>query len=194
MRTEGMCLHKKGSEWEGKWVGSELGTSHTLAQKRQISSYVQKSFSVVICWGIISTRLLSALFSKCVLLPYFSTWTHIESVLNRWQVRIDIQGRRSQTLYTAQCYGVVSHGLKLGVFGFCRSHTQKQMRPWSSCAMQYFTHVYLHTQTTVDAGGIPTWRTTVILITWKPRRPPIWAPCRDENGAGSGISRVCLCK
>ena len=40
-----------------------------------------------------------------------------------------------------------------------------------------FMHVYLHTQTAADAGDIRTWRTTVILITGKTQRPPIWAPC-----------------
>ena len=58
--------------------------------------------------------------------------------------------------------------------------------------MQHFTHVYLHAQTAVDAGDIRMWRTTVILITGKTRRPPIWTPCRHQDDAGSGISRVYL--
>ena len=69
----------------------------------------------------------------------------------------------------------------------------KHMRSWSSPAVQHFTRVYLHAWTTVDAGDIRTWRIMVILITGKTQRPPIWAPCRNKDGAGSGISRVYLC-
>ena len=47
-------------------------------------------------------------------------------------------------------------------------------------------------QTAVDVDGIRTWRTTVILIMGKTWRPPMWAPYRDENGAGSGNSLVYL--
>ena len=32
------------------------------------------------------------------------------------------------------------------------------------------------------------WRTAGILITGKTRRPPIWAQCQNQDGAGSGIS------
>ena len=45
------------------------------------------------------------------------------------------------------------------------------MDPQSSHAMQYFTHVYLHAETPVDAGYICTWWTKVILITEKPEDP-----------------------
>ena len=38
-----------------------------------------------------------------------------------------IQGR-SQTLYTVPCNGVVSHGLKLGVFGDLANHARKSKR------------------------------------------------------------------
>ena len=87
-------------------------------------------------------------------------------------------------------------GLKLGVFGFlptthAKTHA-KQMRPWSLHAVRHFTRVYLHTRTVVDAGDICTWWTTFILITGKTWRPLIWAPCRIQDGAGSGISRVYL--
>ena len=81
--------------------------------------------------------------------------------------------------------------LKLGVFGFLpitHAKTQaKQMHPRSSHAVQHFTRVYLHARTTVDAGDTGTWRTTFILITGKTQRPPIWAPCWNKDGAGSGI-------
>ena len=83
-------------------------------------------------------------------------------------------------------------GLKLGSSGFLpTTHTKTnaiQMHPRSSHAVQRFMCVYIHAQTAVDAGDIRTWRITVILITGITQRPPIWAPCRDKNGAGFGIS------
>ena len=86
-------------------------------------------------------------------------------------------------------------GLKLGIFRFFWPHKQKQM--WNKCvhdlrAVWWFTHVYLHTQTTVDAGDIRTWRTMVILITGKTRRPPVWAPCQDQIAQVLG-SPFCIC-
>ena len=81
-------------------------------------------------------------------------------------------------------------GLKLGVFWL--KTNVKQMRPWSLHAVQHFRHIYLYTETAVDAGDIRTWRTTVILIMGKPQRSLIWAPYRDKNGAGSGISLYLL--
>ena len=99
-------------------------------------------------------------------------------------------------LYTAPFNGVVSHGAQIGVFGFLPTTHAKsnaiQMRPWSLRAVQPFTCVYLHAKAAVDAGDMRTWRTTVILITGKTWRPPIWAPCRNQNGVGSWISRVYL--
>ena len=71
---------------------------------------------------------------------------------------------------------------------------QKQMYSWSLRAMQRFTCVYFQAQTAVDVGDVLTWWTTVILITAKTLRPPFWAPCRDKNCAGSGISLVYLCR
>ena len=66
-------------------------------------------------------------------------------------------------------------GLKLGVFRFLpTTHTKTnaiQMRPRSLCAVQRFTHVYLHAKTTVDTGNIRIWQTKVILITGKTCRP-----------------------
>ena len=47
-------------------------------------------------------------------------------------------------------------GLKLGVFGFLlTTHAKtntKQICSWSSRVMWHFTHIYLHSQTAVDAG------------------------------------------
>ena len=100
--------------------------------------------------------------------------------------------RRSQISYTAPYDGIVSHWAEFGVFGFLLTTHTKQIRPRSLHTMRRFTRDYLHTQTTVDVGDICTWRTTVTLITGKTRRPPIWASCWDQNGAGSGISLVYL--
>ena len=74
-------------------------------------------------------------------------------------------------------------GSNWGSSGFCRLHMQKhakQMRPWFLCAVQQFTRVYLHARTAVVSGDIRTWQTTVILITGKTQRPPIWAPCQNK--------------
>ena len=87
-------------------------------------------------------------------------------------------------------------GLKLGILGFYWPCTQKTnakpMRLRSLRTMRHVRLFYLRTQTAVDAGDIHTWQTAVILITGKPRRPPIWAPCGNKNGAGSGISVPCI--
>ena len=122
-------------------------------------------------------------------------WRHVSSP-KRTQLCIP-------TEYTGHPRPIPSHvmvssamGLKLGVFRFlptthAKAHT-KQIHSWSLRAMQHFTRVYLHVQITADRGGIRTWRTTVILIMGKTRRPPIWAPCQNKDGAGSAISRVYL--
>ena len=90
---------------------------------------------------------------------------------------IDIH-QRSQTSYTPTCNGIVSHGAQIWGLWVFADHTckkkkthAKQMHPRSSRAVQRFMRVYLHAQTTVDAGDIRTWRTMVILITEKPEDP-----------------------
>ena len=108
----------------------------------------------------------------------------------------DVQGR-SHTSHTIPYNGIVSYGAQIGGLWVFADHTHattnaKQMHLRSLRTMQCFTRVYLHTQTAVDAGDIRTWRTTVILITGKSRRPPIWAPCWDKYGTGSGISLAYL--
>ena len=92
---------------------------------------------------------------------------------------------------------ILVYTLKLGVWiRVFADHTRKtnaiQMRPRSLHAVRRFTRVYLHAKTAVDAGDMRIWRTVVILITGKTRRPPIWAPCRNKNDSRSGISRVYL--
>ena len=100
--------------------------------------------------------------------------------------QLDLQNYASIRLMASSAMG-----LKLVVFGFFADHTRKNECKANTSTvfarrftLRRFTHVYLHAQTAVDAGSIGTWRTTVILITGKPRRPPIWAPCGDQNGAG----------
>ena len=89
-------------------------------------------------------------------------------------------------------------GLKLVVFGFLpTTHAKteaKQMCSLNLCAPCSVLCMlnYLHAQTVVDVGDIYNRGTTVILITGKIRRLPIWVPCRDKNGAGCGISLVYL--
>ena len=96
------------------------------------------------------------------------------------------------------CKSIVSHGAQIGGLRVFANHTRKNkrntMHPWSLRAVWRFTGVHLHAKTAVDATDIRTWPTTVILITGKPRRPPIWAPCRNKDGTGSGISLVYLWK
>ena len=96
------------------------------------------------------------------------------------------------------CKSVVSHGAQIGGLRVFAGHTCKNKRnticPQYLRSVWHFTRVHLHTKTAVDAGGIRTWRTMVILIMGNTRRPPIWAPCRNKDGIGSGISLVYLWK
>ena len=55
-----------------------------------------------------------------------------------------------------------------------------------------FALVCLHGKTTVHARNTRTWWTTVILITGNIRRSLNLALCRDQDGAGSGISGLYL--
>ena len=80
--------------------------------------------------------------------------------------------------------------LKLGVFWFADQHTEthaNKMNPQSSRRVAFHTLIF-----TLRPQYISTWQITVILIVGKTRIPQIWVPCQDKNGAGSGISFVCL--
>ena len=119
-------------------------------------------------------------------------------VITLWVISTGIQGR-SQTLYTALCNGVISHGAQIRGLQVSADHTRKNKCSQNQCLQNLhplcsvLDVFYLHAQTAVYAGDICTWRTVVILISGKPRsRPPIWAPCRGKNGPGSGISLVYL--
>ena len=67
--------------------------------------------------------------------------------------------REIQDLNTILCKGIVKYWDQIGVFRFLlTAHVKintKQTRPQSSHTMQYFTHVYLYTQTAGDADDIP---------------------------------------
>ena len=87
-------------------------------------------------------------------------------------------------------------GLNLGVFRFLsttRKSKRKQMRSWSLCAARllacdYFTLSPQYMQLTYAPD-----KPQLFSIMGKTRRPPNWAPCQDQDGAGSGISFIYLC-
>ena len=89
------------------------------------------------------------------------------------------------------CNGVVSHGAQFGGLQVFADHTRKS-KGTTNVFMNFarFMYVCLHTQTYVHAGCTHSWKTMIILIMGKTRRLPIWAPCRDQDGTGSGISGV----
>ena len=74
-----------------------------------------------------------------------------------WVESTDVQGR-SQTWYTAHVMALSAMGVKLGYSGFLpTTHAKanaKQMRPRSLHAIGHFNAIYIHAQTTVDAGDI----------------------------------------
>ena len=89
-------------------------------------------------------------------------------------------------------------GLNWGLWVFA-DHTHantKQICPWSTCAMQCLTGVYLQAQTTVDAGNILTYASDEPWLFWlrKNLKTPNLSPCQDKNGAGFGISHVYICE
>ena len=66
----------------------------------------------------------------------------------------------------------------------------KQMRSRSLRAARLLACYYFHAQPAVHAINLRNWRTTIIFITGK---SPIWAPCRDQDGAWSGVSLLYIC-
>ena len=79
----------------------------------------------------------------------------------------DIKGR-SQNSYTGPWKTVVSHGLKLGVFGFLLTTHAKQM--YSQCSPTVWSFngcVSSRSDRSRCKWHIGTWQTTVILITGK---------------------------
>ena len=85
-------------------------------------------------------------------------------------------------------------GLNLGVFGFFPT-TQakanaKQMRSWSVHAARILTHVFFMLRPQYMLVTYAPDEPRLFWLREKTRRPPNWAPFRDQNGAGSGISGV----
>ena len=62
----------------------------------------------------------------------------------------------------------------------------------SSHVMRHLICVLSSRSDSIRCNDIWTWPATVILITGKRLRPPIWVPHRNKDGAGSGISGVHL--
>ena len=80
-------------------------------------------------------------------------------------------------------------GLKLGAFGFLPT-TRKNNRETNASTI-FMLRAVFHTQTAVDASDTCT-RWTTVIFTGKTWLLQIWAPGREQNGAGSGISLVYL--
>ena len=82
--------------------------------------------------------------------------------------------------------------LQLGVFGFLpTTHTEtnaNKMCPQSSRALQHFTRVYLHPQRAAHTHLA----NQGYFDRWKNPNTPIGDPCRDKDGAGTGISGLNL--
>ena len=80
-------------------------------------------------------------------------------------------------------------GLNLGGLQVFADHTlknkRKPMLPWTLRVMQNFFY------TCFIFSDIRTWWTVVVLI-MKNLKTPIWAPYRDKDGTGCGISGVYL--
>ena len=101
---------------------------------------------------------------------------------------IDIH-QRSQTSYTTPCNGIDSHGAQIGGLRVFADHTCKNKRTHNLRALYGVLRVCLSLPS--DRSWCR-WRTAGILITGNTQRPPIWAPCRNQDGAGSGISGIYL--
>ena len=116
--------------------------------------------------------------------------------MTAWALCTDIE-KRSQNSYTATCNGNTASSammeLQLGVFRFFSDHThRKQMQ--TKCVHNLrvpcsISRVFIFT---LRQQHIRIWRIKVILIAGKTRIPPIGAPCRDKDGASTGISGLNL--
>ena len=101
-------------------------------------------------------------------------YDQVSSFRSHKGVLADIQGR-SQTSYAALCNGVVSHGLKLRVFGFLpttHKNRAKQIFPRFSRTLRHFMSIYLQAQTAVDDLDIVTsWTQLFSLLGKTPNTP-----------------------
>ena len=121
--------------------------------------------------------------SNCVTADWLVWWT-VDVMDFSWHYLQPQIYTRDTRLPILPCAMVSSAmGLNLGSSGFCLSHTQKQMQ--NKCIHNLRARIVIPLYTR-------TWRTTIILITGKIWRPLNWAPCRDQDGTGSGIIGVYL--
>ena len=98
--------------------------------------------------------------------------------------------RRFQTLYTTQSS---AKGLKLGIFGFCPSHMQKQMQNKCVTIFPYLVAFYVYLSSRWDCSRCWWHEPLLFWLRGKHRDLHFWAPCRDKNTACLGISLVYLC-
>ena len=136
----------------------------------------------------LSPELCSGFGDKCLDQPYqYQVYFPIYRCISLCWVTVTLTGiqRRSQTLYTNLCNGMVSHGAQIGGLQVFADHMQKQTHPRSSQTVRHLTHAYLHAANHSRCRwhyDICTWRTTVIFdIKGKTQRPPIWALCQDKK-------------
>ena len=98
----------------------------------------------------------------------------------------DVQ-KRSQTLYTAPCNGVVSHGAQIGGLPVFANHTRKkQMCPRTSRIVRHFMHAHLHGKPQLMQVAYAPDEPWLFWLQEKPEDPQF------EAHAGSGIFLVYL--
>ena len=97
-------------------------------------------------------------------------------------------------MYTTPCNGVISHGAQIGGIWVFADHTcGHKHKQNASTIFARRLGFYVCLSSCSNCSTYLSWGIMVILIARKTRIPPIWAPCRDKNGADSGISLVHLC-
>ena len=103
----------------------------------------------------------------------------------------DIEGR-SQNPYSTPCNGVVSHGAPIGRIQVFAEHTRRN-KCKKNASMTFARRAAFHTFLSLSSD-----HSTYALTNHgyfdrgKYRIPPTEAPCRDNDGAGSGISGLYL--
>ena len=109
-------------------------------------------------------------------------------------VQTQIYTRDPRPPLPPQVRAMSAMGLNWGVRGLLLTTRAKinarEIPSQSLSGVQRFTLVCLQAQIVVYAGTTHTQQTMVTLITGKTRRPPNSAPCRDQDGTGSGIFGV----
>ena len=98
---------------------------------------------------------------------------------------------RSQTSYIALCNGVISHWAQIGGLRVFANHTRKHKRK-NNITITIFAHRVAFYACSSSRMQVTYESAQVFFIAVKTRRPPLWAPCRNRNGAGSGIFLVYL--